>query len=253
MQENYALELIQNGKRIDGRKFDEFRKIEIETGIIKNAEGSARVKLGDTEIIVGVKLNTGTPFADTPNEGTLMVNTEFSPIASPDFEAGPPSEDAVELSRVVDRGIREAHTIDLEKLVITAGEKVWTVFVDIHIINHAGNLLDAAALAAVAALHSAQIPKLDGDKVLRGEFSGKLPVEFKPITVTVCKIGKDFILDPLLEEEKVLDSKLSVAVRDDGRICALQKQGTKEILYGELEKFIDTAVAKSKELRNSVK
>ncbi len=253
MQENYALELIQNGKRIDGRKFDEFRKIEIETGIIKNAEGSARVKFGNTEVIAGVKLNLGTPFADTPNEGTLMVNAEFSPIASPDFEAGPPSEDAVELARVVDRGIRESHTIDLEKLVITAGEKVWTIFVDIHIINHAGNLLDAAALAAVAALHNAQVPKLDGDQVVRGEFSGKLPIEFKPITVTVCKIGKIFILDTLLEEEKVLDSRLVVAVRDDDKICALQKQGTKEILYSELEKFIDTAVAKSKELRNLVK
>ncbi len=252
MQENYALELIQTGKRIDERKFDEFRKIEIQTGVIKTAEGSARVKFGNTEVLAGVKFNVGTPFADTPNEGTLMVNSEFSPLASPDFEAGPPSENAVELSRVVDRGIRESHAIDLEKLVITSGEKVWTVFVDIHIINHAGNLLDAAALAAVSALHNAQIPKYENEQVVRGEYVSKLPMKFKPMTVTVCKIGKDIILDPLLEEEGALDSKLSIAVRDDDKICAFQKQGVKGIPFNELEKFVDIAIEKSKELRKLI-
>ena len=253
MQDNYSFELIQTGKRIDGRTFEEFRKIEIETGIIKTAEGSARVRFGETEVIVGVKLNVGTPFADTPNEGTLMVNAEFSPIASPDFEAGPPSEDAVELARVVDRGIRESHTIDLEKLVITMGEKVWTVFVDVHIINHAGNLMDAAALAAIAALHNTKVPKINENVIVRDEFSGNLPVKFKPIMVTVCKIGNNFVLDPVLDEEKAVDTKLSVAVRDDDNICALQKQGNEGLQFSDLEKIIDIAMEKSKEIRKLVK
>lgn len=252
MEEKYALELILKGKRTDERKFTDFRKIEISKGIIKNAEGSASVKLGDTEVIAGVKLNIGEPFADTPNEGILIVNSEFTPLASPDFESGPPSEDAVELSRVVDRGIRESHAIDVEKLVITPGEKVWMVFIDIHIINHQGNLLDAAALAAVSALSSAKIPKMDGETILRGEYEKELPVSHIPINVTVGKVADNLILDPNLEEEKILDSKLSIALREDDTICALQKQGVKGLKLEDITQMVKIAREKSKELRKLV-
>jgi exosome complex component RRP42 len=250
---NYAFELIEKGKRIDGRKFDEFRKIFLQEGIIKNAEGSARVRLGETEVVAGVKLELGTPFPDTPEEGILIVNAEFSPIASPDFEPGPPSEDAIELGRIVDRGIRESKCVELEKLCLIPKEKVWCVFVDIHIINHQGNLLDASALASIAALRNAKIPKIENDKVIRGESEKQLPVIFKPINVTVAKIGNNFILDPLLEEEEIANSKLSICVRDDDKICALQKQGSGTFKFEEVEKALDLAIRKSKELRSLIK
>jgi len=50
------------GEREDGRKFDEYRNIKIDTNVIEKAEGSARVQLGDTHLVVGVKIQTGTPF-----------------------------------------------------------------------------------------------------------------------------------------------------------------------------------------------
>ena len=249
MEEFYALELIRKGKRIDGRKFDEFRPIEIMTNPISTAEGSARVKLGETEVLVGVKIGMGKPFPDTPNKGILIVNTEFTPMASPEFESGPPGEDAVELSRIVDRGISESDTIELEKLCLVEGENVFSTFVDIHIINHQGNLQDAAALASIAALRNARLPKLENDKIVRGEYEKPLPVVFTPINVTVAKVGDSFILDPNHHEEKILDSKLSISVRDDDRICAMQKQGRKEIKFEDVEKMVDMAMEKSKELR----
>ncbi len=248
---SYAFDLLQKGKRADDREFEDFRKLELQTGIINTAEGSARVKLGDTEIIAGVKMNVGTPFPDTPNEGILIVNAEFTPLASPDFESGPPSEDAVECARVVDRGIRESHCIEMEKLAIDP-EKVWAVFVDIHIINHGGNLIDAAAIAAVAALHNAQIPKYDGEKITRGEYQAKLPVVHKPVTVTVCKLGEKLFVDPTLEEEQIVDSKLSIAFREDDYICALQKQSAGSINFEEIKKFIEVAEKKSKDLRKKI-
>lgn len=252
MEELYSLELIEKNKRIDGRKFDEFRKIEIEENVAKNAEGSARVKFGETEIIAGVKLDVGEPFPDTPEEGTLIVNTEFTPLASPEFESGPPGEDAIELSRVVDRGIRESKCIELNKLCIVPGEKVWCVFIDIYIINHRGNLLDASALASLIALLNTKIPKIEGEKIIRGEFEKKLPVVFKPITVTVGKIGNTFLIDPNLEEEKILESKLTVAIREDGKICAMQKQGRKGIEFKNIEKMVDLVIEKSKEIRKLI-
>ena len=125
MQENFALEMIEKGKRIDKRKIDQFRPIQIIPDYIKKAEGSALVRLGDTLVLAGVKMEIGKPFPDTPNEGILIVNSEFSPLASPEFESGPPGEDAVELARVVDRGIRESKAIEVDKLLIKEGEKVW--------------------------------------------------------------------------------------------------------------------------------
>jgi exosome complex component RRP42 len=251
--EAYALELIEKGKRTDGRKFDEFRPIEIKENIIEKAEGSAHVKFGETEVIAGVKINLGEPFADTPEEGILVVNTEFTPLAAPEFESGPPGEDAVELSRVVDRGIRESKCVELEKLCITPGEKVWAVFVDIHIINHQGNLLDCAALASLVALLNTKMPRLEDDKIIRENLENKLPVVFKPITITVGKVGDKFLLDPNLEEESIVEAKLSVAIREDGRICAMQKQGIKELDISDIEKMVEIATKKSEEIRKLIK
>ncbi|MEM5836322.1 MAG: exosome complex protein Rrp42 [Candidatus Aenigmatarchaeota archaeon] len=250
--DEYVLEMIENGKRMDGRKFEEFRKIEIVPNVIKNAEGSALVKFGETQVIVGVKLELGEPFEDTPNEGILVVNAEFSPLASPDFEAGPPGEDAIELARVVDRGIRSSRTIKMEELCIEPGKKVWCVYVDIHIINHKGNLLDVSALASLVALLNTKIPKIEGEKILRGEFEKNLPIQFKPINVSVCKIKDKFLIDPLLEEEEVIEARLSVCVREDGKICAIQKQDSGTLTLEEIEKMIKIAVEKSKEIRELI-
>ena len=251
--ESYVLELLEKGKRIDGRKFDEFREIRIEENVVQKAEGSASVWLGETHVIAGVKLELGTPYADSPDQGVLIVNAEFTPLASPDFEPGPPGEDAIELARVVDRGIRESECIELEKLCIIPGEKVWCIFVDISILNHQGNLLDASALASLVALRNTRIPKLEEDKIIRGEYEGKLPVRYKPINITVAKIGNALLIDPSFEEEKVVESKVSVGVRDDDKICAIQKQGSREISFEEIDKILDLALEKSREIRKLVK
>jgi len=252
MRPEYVLKLIENDERIDGRKLDKFRKITVEKGCIKRAEGSARVKMGKTDVIVGIKMEIGKPFSDMPDMGTLKTGAEFSPIASPDFESGPPGEDATELARIVDRGIRESESIDLEKLCLEKGEKSWEVFVDVHTINHDGNLIDASALAAVAALSVAKIPEIEDDKIIRDKLVKKLPLLHQPITVTVGKISDKFIIDPLKEEEEVLNSRLTVAIREDGKICAMQKSGNEGISHEDFEKMLDLAIKKSKELRKLI-
>ena len=252
MRPEYVLKLIENDERIDGRKLDEFRKITVEKNCINRAEGSARVKMGKTDIIVGIKMEIGKPFPDMPNMGTLKTGAEFSPIASPDFESGPPGEDATELARIVDRGIRESESINLEKLCLEKREKSWEVFVDIHTINHDGNLIDASALAAVAALYITKIPEIEDDKIIRDKLVKKLPLLHQPITVTVGKISDKFIIDPVKEEEEVLNSRLTIAVREDGKICAMQKSGNEGISHEDFEKMLDLAIKKSKELRKLI-
>ena len=248
MQE-YVLKLLERNERIDGRKLDEYRDIKIEKSVIKRAEGSARIKLGKTDVIVGIKLGLTEPFPDMPNMGVLKTEAEFTPIASPDFEAGPPGEDATELARVVDRGIRESGSIDLENLCLKKGEKVWGVFVDIYIINHDGNLIDASALAAIEALLNTKIPEIEGDKINREKLVKKLPILHKPVTVTIGKVKDKFIIDPTREEEEILEAKLSIAVMENDKICAMQKGGAHGLSQNDMEMMIDLAIKKSKELR----
>jgi exosome complex component RRP42 len=218
-------QLIESGKRLDGRGLTDYREFTIEEGLIERAEGSARIHLGKTEVLVGVKVETGTPFPDTPNDGVLTVNAELVPLASPAFEPGPPDESSVELARIVDRGIRESKMIDSAKLCIEAGKKVFVVFVDVYVLNHDGNLIDASALAAVSALANTKMPNyevVDGEVKIKTGYS-PLPLKDHPVTVTVAKINDKLVIDPWIEEEQVMEARMSMAVNDDGNICAIQK------------------------------
>jgi len=247
----YIVSLLNKNLRLDGRSLLEYRKpIKIELNVSKNAEGSARVIIGETEVIAGVKLTVGTPFPDTPNEGVLIVGVELLPLSSPEFESGPPGVEATEIARIVDRGIRESGMIDVEKLVIKKGELVWMIFLDIYTVNDAGNLIDASALAAVAALKNSVLPKLNGDKVVFGEHTKeKLPLKRLAITCTLSKINDKILLDVNEKEEDVIDSRLTVAISEKNNIHALQKGGNKGLTIEDIDAMIDIAQEKTKELR----
>ncbi|MFH1072914.1 MAG: exosome complex protein Rrp42 [Nanoarchaeota archaeon] len=243
-------ESLKQGYRQDGRQNEEYRKIEIELDVIQTAEGSARVKCGDTEVIAGVKLSVGTPFPDQPEDGVLMVGAELLPLSNPDFESGPPSIESIEVARVIDRGIRESKVIDTRKLCITKGEKVWLISVDICPINTDGNLIDVGALATIAALKSTTFPEYEDKRVdYKKKTKEKLPMKAWPITVTVVKIGDNYLIDPTEAEEKALDARLTAAFTADGKLCALQKGGDSPLLIQDIDRMIDLAQEKSHELR----
>ena len=248
-------QLVEKGKRLDARGLSDYREIKVEQGVIEKAEGSARVLLGKTEVLVGVKVETGTPFSDTPNNGVLTVNAELVPLASPNFEPGPPDENSIELARIVDRGIRESQAIDTEKLCIEAGKKVFVVFVDVYVLNHDGNLIDASALAAVAALMNTKMPNYevkDGEVVIKQGYT-QLPMKSHPITVTLGKINNKLIVDPWLEEEQVMDSRLTIAFNEEGNICATQKGCAGFFTQQQILEGMKLAQEKAAELRKQMK
>ena len=81
IKREFIVKLAQDGKRADGRKFDEFRGIEIETGVVSKAEGSARVKIGNTQVIAGIKMDIGEPYSDSPESGVMTTAAELIPLA----------------------------------------------------------------------------------------------------------------------------------------------------------------------------
>jgi exosome complex component RRP42 len=245
IRKDYLYHLVLRGERADGRAFDEYREIVVETSPVRKAEGSALVKLGKTRVMVGVKIQPGEPFSDTPNKGVIITNAELVPLASPNFEPGPPNEVGIELARVVDRGVRESGAIDLEALCIAPGEKVWIIFIDVHILDDCGNLMDASSLGAIAALMTAKVPAAQYGL---GE-DYPLPVKDVPVATTAVEFGDAIIFDPDTDEESVADTKLTVITTADGSICGMQKSGPGSISQDHIYRIVDIACERAKEIR----
>jgi len=248
--------LAAEGKRLDGRGLTEYRQpIEIETNISWTAEGSAKVRIGDTVVMAGVKLSLEKPYNDTPNEGGIMVNAELLPLSSSEYESGPPGMKAVELARVTDRGIREAKAVDMKKLCVEPGEKAWFVIIDIVTINDAGNLFDAAGLVALAALKAAKFPEVDpktGAINYKKKTDKALPILKEPLPVTVYKINGQLLVDLTQQEEKAYDARLTVTSDTKGVISALQKGGDMPLTIAEIAEMTKIALEKAKFLRKAI-
>ncbi len=250
LKRDYITNIVKSGKRIDGREFDSYRKIEIIKNYVEEkACGSSLVNLGDTKVLVGISMDVGEPYPDKPDEGVMTTSAELRPLASPKFESGPPDEESIEIARVVDRGIRESGAIETKKLLIEEN-KVWVVFIDLHILDHYGNLIDAAGIAATSALLSTRMPKYEDGKIIRGEWSGKLPVSCIPIPCTFAKIADKILLDPNIEEEYAMDSRLTIATTDT--INAMQKGGKGALTEREIFDAVDLSFRKAEEIRRLI-
>ena len=249
--------LLERGTRSDGRKFTDYRPLSITLGYAKKADGSALVKLGDTTVLAVVKVEEDEPYPDTPNQGNLVVNAELLPLAYETFEPGPPDENAIELSRVVDRSLRDSKAVDLSGLVIEPGKKVWTVWVDISVLDYGGNVLDACTIAAVAALYDAKLPKVvrENDNIIiqKEEKVTPLPIKYPVVTVSVAKIGKFLVVDPDLEEEGIMDAKISFSYIPSGNIVGIQKSGEGSFSQQEVEVAEGMASATSQKLLEELK
>lgn len=249
-------DLINEGKRVDNRKFTDYRNITIKTDYVSKANGSAMVSIGSTTVIAGVKAQVTTPFSNSPNSGVIITNTELLAIASRNFEYGPPNKFAIEISRVVDRAIRESPLIDLDELCIVEGSKSWKLYIDIYIVDFDGNIMDAACLGAVCALLTTKIPtatSINGEISIDEDNLQKLPVKNKSILCTVIKINNQLLLDPCYVEEVLMDASLTIGFREDGSLCAMQKCGLNTLTRQEVTKAIKIASIRSKELFDVIK
>jgi exosome complex component RRP42 len=241
-------ELAGKNARIDGRSQWEGRKIEVEHSVLPRAEGSARVRMGDTIVLAGVKFQIMQPYPDRPNQGGLMCSADVRPIAGRHWEAGPPSPEAIELGRVVDRGIRESGCIDVDSLCIIPGEKAWQVILDLFAVSDDGNLFDAFALAGIAALRNATLP---AERFEVGE-DYPLPVSKTPIMCSYHKVGGRFVYDACAREELGGDERIHITLGDDDNVHSLQK-GLKGIFTAEeFAEIMTDAQGRTKELRKIV-
>jgi exosome complex component RRP42 len=256
IERKYIINNLKKEERIDGRGLWDYREFEIIPNCIASAEGSADVTLGETRIISGLKYDVGTPFPDLPNEGVCTVMAELIPLASPLFERGPPDEQSIELARVVDRGIRHADCVQTQKLCIKEKEAVYILFIDLYVINYAGNLIDCGGVSALTTLISAHVPegKWTEEKGIHwtGNYlTGDKLVNELPFVLTFGKIDDIVFIDPNLSEELVCDGKLSISVTENN-VSSIQKSGAATFTFDEVNMLTKKALEIGQKLRKDL-
>ncbi|CAM0945707.1 unnamed protein product [Alopecurus aequalis] len=252
---------LQSDLRIDGRRPFDFRKLKIAFG---REDGSAEVELGETRVMGYVTAQLVQPYKDMPNEGTLAIFTEFSPMADPSFEPGRPGEAAIELGRVIDRGLRESRAVDMESLCVVAGKQVWMIRVDLHILDNGGNLIDAANIAALAALCTFRRPECtvggdDGQQVTihDPEVRDLLPltIHHLPVAVTFAYFGDGniMVIDPTYKEEAVMGGRMTATINSNGDVCSIQKAGGEGVMSSVIMQCLRIASVKAADITSKIK
>ncbi|XP_075506271.1 exosome complex component RRP45A-like isoform X3 [Primulina tabacum] len=247
--------------RIDGRGPFDYRNVAIKFG---REDGSSEVQLGQTHVMGFVTSQLVQPYRDRPNEGTLSIYTEFSPMADHSFEIGRPGVFAVELGRIVDRGLKASRAVDTESLCVVAGKWVWSIRIDLHILDNGGNLVDAANIAALVALLTFRRPDctLGGDNdqeviIHSPEVREPLPliVHHLPVAITFAFIGSEgtVVIDPSNFEEAVMGGKLTATLNTNGDVCAIQKAGGDGVIQSVIMQCLRIASVKAADITNKIK
>lgn len=252
-EREFIKKAVADKKRIDGRQAYDYRHLKVSFGVER---GCCQVEVGDTRVMAQVSCQVVEPKQARPADGTLFINVELSPMACPSFEAGRLSDFGVEINRLLERCLKESRCIDTESLCIVAGEKVWEVRVDVHVLNHDGNLVDACSIAAIAGLAHFRRPDItvSGDEITIHPASERDPVPLSVHHMPICvsfaffEQGKFLLVDPTDKEEKVMDGRMVIGMNKHREICTLQITGQMLLLKDQVLRCSNIAVVKVTEM-----
>uniref|UniRef100_A0A5F9CY57 Exosome component 7 n=1 Tax=Oryctolagus cuniculus TaxID=9986 RepID=A0A5F9CY57_RABIT len=253
--------LGQEDLRVDGRGCEDYRCVEVETDVVSNTSGSARVKLGHTDILVGVKAEMGTPKLEKPDEGYVEFFVDCSANATPEFEGRGGDDLGTEIANTLAR-IFNKGSLDLKSLCISPREHCWVLYVDVLLLECGGNLFDAISIAVKAALFNTRIPRVH---VLEDEEGSKeielsddpydciqLSVENVPCIITLCKIGYRHVVDATLQEEACSLASLLVSVTNKGVVTCMRKVGKGSLDPESIFEMMETGERVGKALHSSL-
>ena len=146
-ESSFVKQSIGQKIRVDGRDLNDFRSLKL------NSSGTGcQVLLGKTRVLAHVSAEIVRPTVANPTEGILVFNTQFSSMSSPSVQQSTQSEEELMVSRLLEKAFRRSRALDTEGLCIVASEKVWQIRIDIRILDHEGNVVDCACIAAITAL-----------------------------------------------------------------------------------------------------
>ena len=202
--------------RADGRKYDESRPVEITTGFIKFAEGSALIRCGDTVVLCNASVEDRVPPHVRPGCG--WVTAEYSMLPRANRERSRRDVDKLKLSgrsaeiqRLIGRSLRAA--VDMRRL----GER--TITIDCDVLQGDGGTRTASVtggfVALAYALHSL---------VERGVLA-EMPLTTCVAAISAGIVHDELLLDLCYEEDSAAQVDLNCVMNGEGELIELQGTG----------------------------
>ncbi|KAM0904505.1 hypothetical protein ACQ4PT_017965 [Festuca glaucescens] len=186
------------------------------------SDSSTEVQLGSTRVLACVSANLVVPHEDRPQEGKILIHTQFSAMADPSFETGVPEDYVLELNQALHKGIRKSKALDLENLCVVPGMRVW-------------KYVWTSTFWIMEALCAFRRPDCtvgeDGKKVTVHDPEVRDPVPLimhhLPIALTFAysSDGNILVLDPTFKEEAVMGGKFTVFTNLGGESALGESQG----------------------------
>lgn len=249
-ERTFVAACVSAGRRLDGRRLTDSRHVKLSLGPIW---GFVELSFDKTHVVASTAIEPITPPSDRANEGSLSIVLDLSPASSESsardaLQRTAVSVSATETRNCIDKFVRESRAIDTEALCILAGVKVWSVRVEVDVINDDGNCVDACVMAVMASLMHARRPDvtITGKEVRIHPMDERepvaLPVHHVPLSVTFALFGAgkpyegDYvILDPVKKEEIASSGAVSFAYNAQGEVCGVYKAGGLPL---ELDSFV---------------
>jgi len=190
--------LMVDGKRLDGRGPEELRPLKIQAGVLKRADGSAYIEMGNNKVLAAVygPRELHPRHLQQPDTAVLRCKYNMAPFSVDDRKRPGPDRRSVEISKV----IREAfEPVVFTKLYPRSGIDVFM------------EVLQADAGTRTAAINAAAVALADAGIPMRDLVSA----------VSVGKVEGTIVLDLIKEEDQYGTTDMPVAMLPRKKVITL--------------------------------
>lgn len=220
--------------RPSGRKLDEMRPVSIETGVMKHAEGSCLIRIGNTHVLCSASVeDRPPPFLRNTGLGWVTAEYGMLPRATHtrnrrEAAQGKQGGRTIEIQRLVGRSLRAS--IDRSAL----GERQITV--DCDVIQADGGTRCAAITGGWVAL------RLAVDTLLRAGTIASDPIVGQVAAISCGFYAGQPVLDLDYDEDSVAGVDGNFVLLGDGKLVEVQMSGEGSVFSrGDLDVMLDLA------------
>ncbi|MDI6808220.1 MAG: ribonuclease PH [Candidatus Eisenbacteria bacterium] len=206
------------GRRLDGRRAGDLRKIKIKVGVLRHAEGSCLIEMGNTRVMCSATLENKVPYF-LKAKGHGWVTAEYGMLPRSSHERiqresvkGKVSGRTQEIQRLIGRSLRAVTELD------ALGER--TILLDCDVLEADGGTRTASITGAFVALHEA-FKFMVNKKLIK-----YIPVRDFVAAISVGKVKGEFLLDLNYAEDSTAQVDMNVVMTGSGHF--VEVQGTAE-------------------------
>ncbi|NLM36377.1 MAG: ribonuclease PH [Clostridiales bacterium] len=227
--------------RVDGRRNDALRQINITRNYTKYAEGSVLIEFGDTKVLCTASIEDKVPpFLKGSGEGWITSEYNMLPRATQvrkprDISKLKVDGRTMEIQRLIGRALRSV--VDLKAL----GER--TIWIDCDVIQADGGTRTTSINGAFVALVDAV------NKIHRVTPFDTYPIRNFVTAVSVGIVGQSKLLDLCYEEDSKAVVDMNVVITDEGEFIEVQGTGEERpFSRKDLDELLDLAEKGSKHI-----